>query len=81
MSASPAMNTRTTNSVTANSIIGWRPTVKSGHGRVGRDFTGLYEPCTGTGSEGQNLRWVLLHLINETARHAGQADATRELLD
>jgi uncharacterized damage-inducible protein DinB len=28
-----------------------------------------------------NLRWVLLHLINETARHAGHADAVRELLD
>lgn len=31
--------------------------------------------------EGIDLRWVLLHLINETARHAGHADATRELLD
>ena len=31
--------------------------------------------------EGMSLRWVLLHLINETARHAGHADATRELLD
>ena len=31
--------------------------------------------------EGTNLRWVLLHLINETARHAGHADATRELID
>jgi hypothetical protein len=30
---------------------------------------------------GHDLRWVLLHLINETARHAGHADATRELLD
>lgn len=29
----------------------------------------------------RDLRWVLLHLINETARHAGHADATRELLD
>lgn len=28
-----------------------------------------------------SLRWVLLHLINETARHAGHADAVRELLD
>jgi hypothetical protein len=28
-----------------------------------------------------DLRWVLLHLINETARHAGHADAVRELLD
>jgi hypothetical protein len=31
--------------------------------------------------DGTDLRWVLLHLINETARHAGHADATRELLD
>lgn len=27
------------------------------------------------------LRWVLLHLIEETARHAGHADVLRELLD
>jgi hypothetical protein len=31
--------------------------------------------------DGRDLRWVLLHLINETARHCGHADATRELLD
>ncbi len=31
--------------------------------------------------EGKDLRWVLLPLINETARHAGHPDATRELLD
>ncbi|HEX2174579.1 MAG TPA: DUF664 domain-containing protein [Nocardioidaceae bacterium] len=31
--------------------------------------------------EHKDLRWVVLHLINETARHAGHADATRELLD
>jgi uncharacterized damage-inducible protein DinB len=29
----------------------------------------------------KDLRWVVLHLINETARHAGHADSTRELLD
>ena len=28
-----------------------------------------------------SVRWVLMHLISETARHAGHADATRELLD
>lgn len=28
-----------------------------------------------------DLRFVLTHLINETARHAGHADAVRELLD
>jgi uncharacterized damage-inducible protein DinB len=32
-------------------------------------------------AEGNDLRFVLLHLVNETARHAGHADATRELLD
>ena len=31
--------------------------------------------------DGTDLRWVLIHLINETARHAGHADTTRELLD
>jgi hypothetical protein len=35
----------------------------------------------GSWAQGNNLRWVVLHLINETARHAGHADATRELLD
>jgi uncharacterized damage-inducible protein DinB len=39
----------------------------------------LTEPCRR--KEGTDLRWVLLHLINETARHAGHADAVRELLD
>ena len=34
---------------------------------------GLAEPLT--------LQWVVLHLIEETAHHAGHADATRELLD
>jgi len=28
-----------------------------------------------------DLRWVLLHIIEETAHHAGHADATRELID
>jgi hypothetical protein len=39
----------------------------------------LTQPCGR--AEGTDLRWVLLHLINETARHAGHADAVRELLD
>jgi hypothetical protein len=39
----------------------------------------LDAPCQR--GDGVDLRWVLLHLINETARHAGHADATRELLD
>ena len=42
----------------------------------------LSTPCReGSDDNPMDLRWVLLHLINETARHAGHADATRELLD
>jgi hypothetical protein len=28
-----------------------------------------------------NLRWIVMHLLEETARHAGHADLIRELLD
>lgn len=28
-----------------------------------------------------NLRWVLMHMLEETARHAGHADILRELVD
>jgi uncharacterized protein (DUF1800 family) len=31
--------------------------------------------------EGWSVRWVLLHLITETARHAGHADIVREAID
>jgi hypothetical protein len=33
------------------------------------------------GRKGCSNRWVLHHLIEETARHAGHADITRELVD
>jgi hypothetical protein len=28
-----------------------------------------------------SLRWILLHMIEETARHAGHADLIRERID
>ena len=31
--------------------------------------------------EAWSVRWVLLHLIEETARHAGHADIVRESID
>ena len=31
--------------------------------------------------EAWSVRWVLLHLIEETARHAGHADIVRETID
>jgi hypothetical protein len=44
---------------------------------------GLDEVCRGddSGSDRVNLRWVLAHLLEETARHAGHADILRELID
>ena len=39
----------------------------------------LDTPCAR--NPGADLRWVVLHLINETARHAGHAGRDRELLD
>jgi hypothetical protein len=38
-----------------------------------RGTHGTYEP--------PNVRWVVLHMIEETARHAGHLDVARELLD
>jgi uncharacterized damage-inducible protein DinB len=35
----------------------------------------------GTGRDALPLRHILLHMIEETARHAGHADITRELID
>jgi uncharacterized damage-inducible protein DinB len=46
-----------------------------------RSLPSLTVPTLGRRGKGTDLRWVLLHLINETARHAGHADAVRELLD
>ncbi|HWD51940.1 MAG TPA: DinB family protein [Acidimicrobiales bacterium] len=42
----------------------------------------LDEVCREVGDEAPvNLRWVLMHLLEETARHAGHADILRELID
>jgi len=54
-----------------------------------RAAPGLDAPCVGPPGLGRSeaglssidLRWVLLHLIEETAHHAGHAESTREMLD
>jgi Protein of unknown function (DUF664) len=44
---------------------------------------GLDDPCRDAADPlgPTNLRWVLAHLLEETARHAGHADILRELID
>jgi Protein of unknown function (DUF664) len=41
----------------------------------------LDAPCAWPPLAHRSLRWVLLHMIEETARHAGHADIIRETLD
>ena len=41
----------------------------------------LDAPCAWPDMADQNLRWVALHMIEETARHAGHADIIRETID
>ncbi len=44
-----------------------------GDGPPAHELLGLPQPI--------DLRWTILHLIEETAHHAGHTDATREMLD
>jgi hypothetical protein len=46
-----------------------------------RGALSLNAPCVHPRAEGLDLRWVVIHLIEETGRHSGHADATREMLD
>ena len=52
----------------SEAVLAATPLSASPRGKHGR-----YEP--------PNVRWVVLHMMEETARHAGHLDLTRELLD
>ena len=41
----------------------------------------LDAPCAMSDKVTENLRWVAVHMIEETARHAGHADIIRETID
>jgi hypothetical protein len=41
---------------------------------------GMEDRCRG-GDDGRSVRWVLVHMIEETGRHCGHLDILRELLD
>ena len=46
-----------------------------------RGASGLDTPCFHATLQGIDLRYVLIHLIEETAHHAGHAESTREMFD
>jgi uncharacterized damage-inducible protein DinB len=41
----------------------------------------LHDMMAGDARPRRSLRWILIHLIEETARHAGHADLMREMAD
>ncbi|MEU0535458.1 DinB family protein [Amycolatopsis tolypomycina] len=41
----------------------------------------LTQPVARPGRGGPSMRWALVHMIEETGRHAGHADILRELAD
>jgi hypothetical protein len=45
------------------------------------DTFDLDSPCAWPGMAQQNLRWVALHMLEETAHHVGHADIIRESID
>jgi hypothetical protein len=49
--------------------------------RIVAQFEDLGDPCLDPESSHLSVRWILLHLIEETARHAGHADIIRESID
>jgi uncharacterized damage-inducible protein DinB len=51
--------------------------------RVMDDVEDLDQPSQRSGRDGEpfSMRWILIHMIEETARHCGHADFLRESLD
>jgi hypothetical protein len=48
---------------------------------IARAAPTLDDLSPGPGQPGRTMRWILVHMIDETARHAGHADILRELTD
>ena len=68
---------------TTQSVLdGYRAAIEQNNALVA-DRHDLDERCArnGTAPEPMSLRWVLVHMVEETGRHAGHADILREQLD
>lgn len=56
-------------------------TYRSAIARSNKVLDGVDLGAACRGMDKLNVRWVLLHMLEELARHAGHADITRELID
>jgi uncharacterized damage-inducible protein DinB len=64
----------------AGCVAAYRETA-AGTEEIFNALPSLDVPCKLPEAAQWNARWILLHLIEETARHAGHADIIRESLD
>jgi Protein of unknown function (DUF664) len=78
----PAEDGSTRDDTLAGAVGFYRQTWRSVDAIAFSGRFGLDEVCRRPDAEpAPSLRWVLMHLLQETARHAGHADILRELID
>jgi Protein of unknown function (DUF664) len=65
---------------TTEGILGFYGRARAAADRVIAELE-LDETGTAWFGDAVSLRWVLIHMVEETARHAGHADIVRELID
>ena len=61
----------------ASAVAGYRAAIEESNAIL----RGVDTAEKARGMDKLNVRWVALHMLEETARHAGHADITRELID
>ena len=65
---------------TTNEVLAFYARARTVSDRVIRELD-LDDTGTAWFGDAVSLRWVLVHMIEETARHAGHIDIVRELID
>jgi uncharacterized damage-inducible protein DinB len=66
---------------TVDALLDAYQTVAEETTRIVTGVADLGQPCAMEDTADYSVRWVLFHLIEETARHAGHADILRESID
>jgi Protein of unknown function (DUF664) len=61
--------------------IGWYEKATARNNAIVMSAGTLEERCADDAYGDLTLRWVLVHMVEETARHAGHADIIREQID
>ncbi len=78
--ADPNADMRAAPDETTQNILAFYGRARAAADRV-IDEVGLEETGVAWFGEAVSMRWVLIHMLEETARHAGHVDILRELID